>query len=93
MKAKVSFAGLEPSTGVPRIKRSNFSMADGSVDAMLRMGAFTVSAMLLLGVWYFLFLKSIIHKRSWFLDSDCSVYISFYKAMVLILIVLQSVFL
>lgn len=44
MKAKVSFAGLEPSTGVPRIKRAKFSRADGSVDAMLKMGAFTVSA-------------------------------------------------
>jgi hypothetical protein len=33
MKATVSFAGLEPSTGVPRINRSKFVKAEGWVDA------------------------------------------------------------
>ena len=42
--AKVSFAGLKPSMGVPRIRRSKFSMADGWVDAISWMGAFAVSA-------------------------------------------------
>ncbi len=33
MKATVSFAGLAPSTGVPRIKRSQFSIVEGWADA------------------------------------------------------------
>ena len=45
MKAAVSFAGLEPSTGVPSIKRSKLSMADGWVDNKSKMGAFVVSTM------------------------------------------------
>jgi hypothetical protein len=44
MKAEASFAGLEPSTGNPMIKRSKFPMADGCVAAMSKIGAFVVSA-------------------------------------------------
>ena len=44
MNATVSLAGLEPSTGVPKIKRSKFSMVDGNVPAISMKGAFTVSA-------------------------------------------------
>ena len=35
-KAMVSFAGLKPSTGVPKISRSQFSVIEGSEEVMLR---------------------------------------------------------
>ena len=44
MKAKVSFAGLEPSTGVPKIRRSQFSRVDVWVEAKSEIDAFAVSA-------------------------------------------------
>lgn len=44
MNVAVSFAGLAPSTGVPKIKRSKFSMFDGCVAEMSKIVAFIVSA-------------------------------------------------
>jgi hypothetical protein len=41
-------------------------MADGSVNATSKMGAFAVSLLLVRAVWCFLFLKNIIRKSSWF---------------------------
>jgi hypothetical protein len=40
MNAMVYFAGLAPSTGVPKITRSQFSRVDGWVEAKSEMGAF-----------------------------------------------------
>ena len=44
MKAKVSFDGLVPSTGVPRIKKSRSSIGEDKVLAKLKIGAFVESA-------------------------------------------------
>jgi hypothetical protein len=45
MKAKVSFAGLAPSTGVPKTRRLYFSIEDGTVEAKSSKGALRQSAM------------------------------------------------
>jgi hypothetical protein len=44
MNEAVSLAGLEPSTGVPKIRGSNFSIVDCNVPEISIMGAFTASA-------------------------------------------------
>jgi len=44
MNAKVSFAGLPPSTGVPRIKRSQVCSVEGATDVKSWMDAFAASA-------------------------------------------------
>ena len=43
MKAAVSFAGLDPSTGVPRMRGSKLSIVEGKVPAMFISGAFMES--------------------------------------------------
>ena len=45
MNAAVSLAGLEPSTGVPKIRGSKVSIVEGNVPDISMMGAFTASAM------------------------------------------------
>jgi len=79
IKATISFAGLEPSTGVPMIKRSKFSMVDGGVDVMSKMGAFAVSAIACASRLVFPVLEKYTMQVLMVLEYACSANITFRK--------------
>jgi len=64
MKATVSFAGLEPSTGVPRINRSKFVKA--GLMPNQKWVLLLYPRWLVLAVLCFLFLKNTLHMDSLF---------------------------
>ena len=68
MKAEVSFAGREPSTGVPMIKGSKSTRADGCVSDKANKVPSKLRLWLGLSVLCFLFLKSKLRRASWFLS-------------------------